>query len=170
MILALLKKIPWQLWVLTGVIFLGWLYGRYQYEQGEQKVQIAWNLSIERGKAILEDRKEQSGKVTVRVETKYIDRIKVVHEKGETIVKEIPKYIPVNLPDLPGGFRLLHDAAATSTLPREADLPGQPVAVTDVATTVTQNYTTCLKWHEELAGWEEWYQQQSLVWQSDQRK
>lgn len=170
-LISLAKKIPWQLWLLAGVILLFWLWGNFQYSQGAKKVQGDWNAAVERGKVIVKDLKEKASQINTVVETKVVTETKVIREKGDTIVKEIPIYIPADTVDLPGGFRLLHDAAARSELPdRTRLLEAAPVRVEDATTIITENYTQCLIWRTQVLGWQEWYQEQSLAWQTAQDK
>lgn len=169
--LSLIKKIPWQLWLLSGVMISFWLYGSWQFNRGQQENQNRWNIAIERGKVIVEALKKQTGKVNTVVETKYVDRVKVIREKAKIITKEIPIYIPVDSPDLPGGFRLLHDAATNSTVPDSSLIPdAAPVSVATATETIVTNYETCQIWRSQLIGWQEWYQEQALVWQTAQHK
>lgn len=170
-ILIFLKKIPYQLWLLIGALLSFWLYGRWQFEQGQQDVQERWNISIEEGKKLLKELEGKIGKVNTVIETKYVDRIKVVHEKAKTIIKEIPVYIPVDSPDLPSGFRVLHDAAAASEVPdRSRITTAATVPVATATETIVTNYETCHQWREQVLGWQEWYREQSLVWQTAQYK
>lgn len=164
------KKIPLQVWLLLGgvILFLGYSY--WLYNKGQQNIQDKWDAAIARGKPIVAQLKEDAKKVNVRVETVYVDRVKVIREKGDTIIKEVTKYIPASTPDLPGGFRLLHDAAATSRFPSETELPGAPVSVRDATETIALNYERCLIWQTELQGWDQWYQDQYQAWQEAQRK
>lgn len=169
--ITLIKKIPWQLWLLAGVLLSFWLYGKWQFEQGQQDVQDRWNISIEEGKKLLKELEGKTGKVNTVIETKYVDRIKVVHEKAKTIIKEIPVYIPVDSPDLPSGFRVLHDAAAASEVPdRSRITTAATVPVATATETIVTNYETCHQWREQVLGWQEWYREQSLVWQTAQYK
>ena len=169
--ITLIKKIPWQLWLRAGVLLSVWLYGRWQFEQGQQDVQDRWNISIEEGKKLLKELEGKTGKVNTVIETKYVDRIKVVHEKAKTIIKEIPVYIPVDSPDLPSGFRVLHDAAAASEVPdRSRITTAATVPVATATETIVTNYETCHQWREQVLGWQEWYREQSLVWQTAQYK
>lgn len=169
-LLSLIKKIPYQLWLLVGVLFSFWLYGAWQFDRGQRDIQKNWDASVIRGKAIVADLELRANTTTYVIEERIITETKVLREKADTIIKEIPIYIPNDSPDLPGGFRLLHDAAARSELPRQADLPGQPVSVADATRTITLNYATCLQWRKELDGWDRWHQEQSLVWQTVQHK
>ncbi len=54
----------------------------------------------------------QGSTVTV---TQYVDRVQTIRLKGDTIIKEIPRYVPIQADAscvVPRGFVRLHDAAA----------------------------------------------------------
>ncbi|MBN4688707.1 hypothetical protein, partial [Escherichia coli] len=63
-----------------------------------------------------------------RVVTRFVDRVRVVRERGATITKEIPVYVTARADarcDVPAGFVRVHDAAA-------ANLPlGEPAGDPD---------------------------------------
>lgn len=166
-ILSVLKKIPYQVYVLIGLLFLIWLYGHWQYRQGQAEVQDRWNAAIAKGREIIADLKAKQLTVNMQIDTVYQERTEFIYSKGETIVKEIPHYIPVGTPDLPSGFRVLHDAAVRSTVPTSAESIGAaPVRVADATETIVNNYTTCHVIQEEVVAWRKWYQEQSRIWQT----
>lgn len=81
--------------------------------------------------------------------TKYVDRVQTIRVKGDTIVKEIPRYVTVEADaacTVPGGFVRLHDAAAAGGVlgqdPGGADAAPSGVPLSAVADTVASNYTT----------------------------
>lgn len=161
----ILKKIPWQAWLLSGLAlsFYGW--GVLQHHRGAAEVQKQWDDSISRGKVIVDTLRAGQNKVTTVIETKYKDRVQVIHEKGKTITKLVPQFIPADSCDLPGGFRLLHDAAVSGTIPSAAEgVDAAPVPVTTAATTITENYTTCKAAISDLEGMREWAQQQRQLY------
>lgn len=94
--------------------------------------------------------------------TQYVDRevIKVVEKIAvvtETIIKEVPVYVPSDAPALPGGFRVLHDAAARGEIPDPVGIAdAAPASAQDVAATVAENYGTCRLYAARVKGWEEW--------------
>jgi hypothetical protein len=96
----------------------------------------------------------------VEVVTQYVDRVQVVHEQAKTIIKEIPVYVPSDpgACDLPGGFRLLHDAAATGNpLPGPAAIAdAAPASAQTVTSTVSENYEQCLAISEQLTALQAW--------------
>ena len=99
---------------------------------------------------------------TVKVVTQYVDRVRVVREKGETIIKEVPVYVPVQADaacSINRGFVRLHDAAATGELPepaRDADATAAGIALSAVAGTVAANYQSCHENAEQLRALQEW--------------
>lgn len=102
--------------------------------------------------------------VTVKVVTKYIDKIKVVHERGETITKEIPVFVPIDSPPISGGFRLWHDALVQGTVPDSTRIPdAAPVPTQDLAYTIKENYIGCQANAEQLISLQEWIREQQKV-------
>jgi hypothetical protein len=127
---------------------------------GENTIQTAWDNAVLAQSAAAKDVAiEQAGK-TVEVITQYVDRVHVVHEQAKTIIKEIPVYVPSDPAacDLPGGFRLLHDAAATGNpLPNPAAIAdAAPVSAQTVAGTVSENYESCRADAERLTALQAW--------------
>lgn len=101
------------------------------------------------------------GKVTERVVVEYRDRVKVVREKGEEVIREVERLVPVGSCDLPAGWRVLHDAAVTGSLPRPSlGANGAAVSAQDAALTVIANYTTCHENAERLTALQRWATQQ----------
>jgi hypothetical protein len=120
-----------------------------------------------------------SGVITEVTVKEYVDRVKVIREK---IYEQIPVYIPAGTPDLPPGFRVLHDAAATSlrgpvpdasagadgAAGRAGPAPGalvgvEPVPVRDAAGTVTRNYGACEETAARLKKLQDWVRKQYLA-------
>lgn len=159
-----LRGIPWQVWLV--ILFGLTVFAAYQYGErdGRAEIQSKWDAAVERGKAELAKRKEKQGAVTVRVETKYVNRVKVIREKGQTIVRQVPVYVPAGSCDLPGGFRVLHDAAAANTVPDPAGIPdAAAVPAADAAATVADNYLTCHETAARLTALQGWVRGQSEV-------
>lgn len=79
--------------------------------------------------------------------TQYVDRVREVRVKGDTIIQKVPVYVTAQADaacTVPVGFVRLHDAAATNTAPDDpSDSDAQPsgVALSAVAATVADNYT-----------------------------
>ena len=77
--------------------------------------------------AVIQKWKAKAETISSKTVTQYVDRIQVVHQKGESIITKVPVYVPRNVCVLPPGFRSVLDAAATGS-----DLP-DPAGVTDAS-------------------------------------
>lgn len=92
----------------------------------------------------------------------YVDRVQVVHERGATITKEIPVYVTAQADarcTVPVGFARVHDAAAANVLPGPAgasDAQPSGLALSAVAGTVVDNYTTCHAVAAQLTSLQDW--------------
>lgn len=164
-ILKMLRAVPWRAWIALGAFLTlalaFWLYGERKADQREAKVRAEWAESIARGKRRLDELKAKQSKVTVKVETRYLDRVKVIREKGQTIVRNVPVYVPAGSCELPGGFRVLHDAAAQGELPDPASVAdAAAVPAQDAAATVADNYATCHESAERLTSLQDWVRRQ----------
>jgi hypothetical protein len=128
------------------------------YLQGAAHVTKQWNAAKAATAAAVAKVETKQAEATTKVVTQYVDRVQVVREKGQTITKQVTKYVPLSAPALPYGFRLLHDAAATGVpLPDAAvSLDGPSVSAQDVAATVSDNYAVCHVEFEKLKSLQDW--------------
>lgn len=140
------------------------------YFAGRSHVQEAWDLQKAKDDKIIAELKANQGKETVRIVTQYVDRIKVVKEKGETIVQYVDKWITKENDAaciLPKSFVVLHDSAAKNTVPGAT---GDTDAATDsgiklstATKTITGNYGTCWEWKEQVIALQEWIKAQQTL-------
>lgn len=97
-----------------------------------------------------------------RIVTRYVDKVRVVHERGATLTKEIPVYVTAQADaacPVPVGFVRVHDAAAANELLGPAGIAdAQPsgLALSAVAGTVVDNYATCHAAIEQLKALQGW--------------
>ena len=166
--LALLPTWVWAvaaLAVVAGVLGYGHLREREGGNKGRQAVQAEWDAAVERGREEVDRLKAAAGRVTTVVETKYVDRIVTIREKGDAIVREVPVFVPAGSCDLPGGFRLLHDAAAAAgPVPEAAGIAdAAPVPAQAATATVAGNYATCHEDAARLTSLQEWALEQCLA-------
>lgn len=122
---ALMAGLPWRLIGLVAfavAVAAAVLYGAHRLkESGRAEVRAEWAASIERGKRELERRAAERAKITVKTETVYVDKIRVVREKGQTLIQRIPALVPADACLLPAGWRLSHDSAVAGTVPDTAN-------------------------------------------------
>jgi hypothetical protein len=135
----------WQRWAVYGALAamaLGVAAG-WGYHRG---IRNLWEYQAEQARAAIPVIVKQ-GAITERVVVEYRDR--VVKVKGETqfITKEIVRYVPASAdPVLPRGWVLLHDAAATRTIPAApegVDVAAPAVAASKAVEGVVENYGAC---------------------------
>lgn len=135
--------------------------GTYEHHKGAQSVQDKWDASVARGKTEVVRLKAEAGKITVKTEIKYVDRVQTIHEKGATIVKQVEVFVPqpsVSHPVvLDGGFRVFHDAAVENRIPDPSEIPNAtPVSPTEVASTIAGNYEKANVCYETVKAWQDW--------------
>ena len=136
----------------------GWL-------KGASHVQAQWDAAKAAQQQAQAQVQTRQAEATVQVITQYVDRIQVVREKGDTLIQEIPVYVPVQADaacTVHRGFVSLHDAAAAGELPepaRDADAPAEGLALSAVAATVVTNYQTCHENAEQLKALQDWIRQ-----------
>ncbi|BBE08552.1 Uncharacterized protein MCB1EB_0391 [Mycoavidus cysteinexigens] len=113
-------------------------------------------------------------KVVIQTEIQYRERIKIVKEKGDTIIKEVPIYVTqadnnhfgVNV-----GF-VRHYNAAFSGEPAgpTAGFDRRPasVSIAEIAETNTFNASVCWQWREQALGLKTFYRQLQQAQQAQQ--
>jgi hypothetical protein len=127
--------------------------------------EAAWQLKVAKTNAEIAELKAKSEKVSTKVVTKYIDRIQVVKEKGNEIVKYVNKESDAKC-ELPNSFVVLHDAAAKNELPdstRASNAGASEVKLSGATTTIIQNYGTCWEIREQLKSLQEWVTEQKKL-------
>ena len=156
-----MSVIPWPYrWLAVAalavaLIGLGWM-------KGAGHVQSQWDAAAQQQTLQVAAIRERQAQATVKVVTQYVDRVRVVREKGETIIKEVPVYVPVQADaacSINRGFVRLHDAAAAGELPepaRDADAAAAGIALSAVAGTVAAHYPACHENAEQLRALHAW--------------
>jgi hypothetical protein len=156
-----MSLIPWPYRLLAlaalavALIGFGWVKGAVQ-------VQTRWDAAVQQQTLQAAALRERQAQATVKVVTEYVDRVRVVREKGDTIFKEVPVYVPAQADaacTINRGFVRLHDAAAAGELPdpaRDADASAAGIALSAVAGTLAANYQTCHENAEQLRALQAW--------------
>jgi len=153
--------IPWPYRLLALAALAVALIG-FGWVKGAGHVQARWDATVQQQSLKTAAVRERQAQATVKVVTEYVDRVRIVRERGDTIIKEVPVYVPVQADaacTINRGFVRLHDAAAAGELPepaRDADAAAAGLALSAVATTVTANYQTCFENAEQLRALQAW--------------
>ena len=154
--MGLTALIPWPYRLLAVALLAVALMG-FGWVKGAGHVQAQWDAAEARQQAVVAGVKIRQAETTVTVVTKYVDRVQYVRTSAAAIEKEIPIYVPLDTPALPGGFRLLHDAAVRGEPADPArGLDAAPVAAQDLARTLAANYAACRETGEQLIALQEW--------------
>ncbi len=108
---------------------------------------------------------EAQAKVVIQTEIQYRERIKIVKEKGETLIKEMPIYVTQADTDRFGinvGFVHHYNAAFTGELAgvaTEFDRRPASISIAEIAETNAFNARVCWQWREQALGLKTFYQQ-----------
>lgn len=153
---ALAARLLWVLLLIAGIAFSGW-YIRHRIKTAEARAATA-EATITRLQGEL-----RQARMGERVVTHYVDRVRVVRERGATITREVPVYVTAKADaacPIPVGFVRVHDSAAQGLpLDRPAgnpDAPAPGLALSAVAATVVGNYTTCHETAQQLTALQDW--------------
>lgn len=128
------------------------------YFKGRADAGEACAVAAAKREAELVALKAKQAAVTTRLVTEYKDRVRVVKEKGDEIVKEVMVYVPV-ADVLPSGWRVFHDAAASGVMPESPEraiAAAAPVEAVAAASTVAENYQACRATREQLIALQKW--------------
>lgn len=109
--------------------------------------------------------KEVASKLQAR-----IDELEARGPKVVTVIKEVPKYVTVESDAqcvVPAGFVWLHDESIkddpfSGSPPGDVEAPSG-IALSEVARTVSENNAECAARGEVIRLWQEWYKENSLV-------
>lgn len=157
----LLSIVPAPYRVLAVALLAAALLG-FGWVKGATHVQSEWDAAISKQTLQGAVVKQRQAEATVKVITKYVDRVRVVREAGATIIKEVPVYVSPEVDAacvLSRGFVRLHDSAAAGDVPDPAggsDAAPSGVALSTVAGTVADNYQRCHENAEQLIALQAW--------------
>jgi len=142
------------------------------YMEGGIATQEKWEARVAEVKLEMAKKEVVSAEVTTKVVTKYINKVQIVKEKGNEIIKQVPVYITKDADakcDVPTGFVMLHDSASRNEVPdptRKVDGTTSEVKISGVAETVVDNYTTYHQVAEQLRSLQDWVREQQKIYGS----
>ena len=146
----------------VALLGFGWV-------KGAAHVQAQWDAAVQQQTLQVVALRQKQAEATVKVVTQYVDRVRIVREKGKTIIQEVPVYVPVQADAscaINRGFVRLHDAAAAGELPepaRAVDAAAAGIALSAVAGTVAANYQTCHENAEQLRALQTWVREMKVA-------
>jgi hypothetical protein len=154
-------RFPAELAGVVALVIAAYFYGGVSYRQQiaemKQQVKIA---------------EEKSQQVNTVIETKIIEKVKVV-KQNVYITREIVKEVAGRQLDaqcsLPQSTISLHDSASRNEVPqRAAATDGTPsgVEASRLLDRVIENYGACHENAEKLKAWQQWYSNQRKIYES----
>ncbi|MCX8566815.1 MAG: hypothetical protein ON057_001542 [Glomeribacter sp. 1016415] len=108
---------------------------------------------------------ETQAKVVIQTEIQFRERIKIVKEKGDTIIKEVPIYVTQADTDRFGvnvGFVRHYNAAFANEpagSPAEPDRKPTGISLAEIAEVNAYNANICWQWREQALGLRAFYRQ-----------
>jgi hypothetical protein len=153
-------RLPAELVGVVALVIAAYFYGgisyREQIAEMKQRVRIA---------------EEKSQQVNTVIETKIIEKVKVV-KQNVYITREIVRDTAGRQLDaqcsLPRSTVSLHDSASGNEVPsRAAAVDGTPsgVEASRFLDRVIENYGACHENAEKLRAWQQWYQEQKKIYE-----
>ena len=154
-------RLPAELVGVMALVVAAYFYGgisyREQIAEMKQRVKIA---------------EEKSQQVNTVIETKIIEKVKVV-KQNVYITREIVRDTAGRQLDaqcsLPRSTVSLHDSASGNEIPnRAASVDGTPsgIEASRLLDRVIENYGACHENAEKLKAWQEWYREQKTIFDS----
>jgi len=154
-------RLPAELVGVVALVIAAYFYGgisyREQIAEMKQRIRIA---------------EERSQQVNTVIETKIIEKVKVVKE-NVYITREIVRDTAGRQLDaqcsLPRSTVSLHDSASGNQVPqRAAATDGTPsgIEASRLLDRVVENYGACHENAEKLKAWQEWYREQKTIFDS----
>ena len=154
-------RLPAELVGVAALVIAAYFYGgisyREQIAEMKQRVRIA---------------EEKSQQVNTVIETKVIEKVKVV-KQNVYITREIVRDTAGQQLDaqcsLPRSTVSLHDSASLNQVPqRAAATDGAPsgIEASQLLDRVIENYGACHENAEKLKAWQEWYREQKTIFDS----
>ena len=154
-------RLPVELVGVVALVIAAYFYGGVSYR--EQIAEIKQQVKIA---------EERSQQVNTVIETKIIEKVKVVKE-NVYITREIVKEVAGKQLDaqcsLPQSTISLHDSASRNEVPqRAAATDGAPsgIEASRLLDRVIENYGACHENAEKLKAWQEWYLDQKKIFES----
>lgn len=143
--------------LLVAVLAIGsWEFSKYRaYKRGYAAATTAESLASAKTQI-------QQEKVTTRIITKYVPQVKIIREKGKTIIKKVPIYVtqkdnraaPVNI-----GFVSLWNAANKMQFPNSPSTDNEKpsrVVLAEVAAEHIREVTICTETEKQRDALKEW--------------
>lgn len=158
---------PILLYKIGGAVILVALFSWKVYSMGQASTQADWDAEKVVQLAAVAVAKDKSQAISAAVDIKHVKDVEKIRTVFKTIVKEVPVYVD-KIADsaciIPHGFVLVHDSAASGSVPAPpSGLDGTPsgVDLSTVAEVVAENYGTYQEIRQRLIDLQDWVAKQA---------
>jgi hypothetical protein len=141
------------------------------YFEGGYMTEIEWRARVEALEAKVKVAEEKSAEVNTVIEKQYVDRVKVIKETANANIQYVDRVVAKydNLCTVSNAAVLLHDSASRNEMARSSlglDEGTSSLKISDILSTVTDNYSTYYQVREQVIGWQQWYREQKKIFES----
>jgi hypothetical protein len=141
------------------------------YYEGGRGIQAAWEARVKDMEAKVQVAEAKSREVNTVIETRVVEKVKIVKEKtnaNKQIIKEVAGAQLDAKCELPESTVVLVNAASKNEVsggPSVSDGSSSGVKASDLLDTVVENYGRYNEIRERLVAWQEWYKQQKRIFE-----
>jgi hypothetical protein len=138
---------------------------------GGRTTQAAWEAKLKDMEAKVQVAEEKSKEVNTVIETRVVEKVKIVKEKtnaNKQIIKEVAGAQLDARCELPNSTVMLVNSASKNEVsgsPSVSDGASSGVKASDLLDTVVENYGKYNEIREKLVAWQEWYKQQKRIFE-----
>ena len=141
------------------------------YFEGGYMTEKEWRARVEALEAKVKVAEEKSSEVNTVIEKQYVDRVKVIKETANANIQYVDRVVAKydNLCTVSNAAVLLHDSASRNEVARSSlglDEGTSSLKISDILSTVTDNYSTYYQEREQVIGWQQWYREQKKIFES----
>ena len=141
------------------------------YFEGGYMTEMEWRARVEALEAKVKVAEEKSAEVNTVIEKQYVDRVKVIKETANANIQYVDRVVAKydNLCTVSNAAVLLHDSASRNEVARSSlglDEGTSSLKISDILSTVTDNYSTYYQVREQVIGWQQWYKEQKKIFES----
>jgi len=141
------------------------------YFEGGYMTEKEWRARVEALEAKVKVAEEKSAEVNTVIEKQYVDRVKVIKETANANIQYVDRVVAKydNLCTVSNAAVLLHDSASRNEVARSSlglDEGTSSLKISDILSTVTDNYSTYYQVREQVLGWQQWYKEQKKIFES----
>lgn len=140
------------------------------YFYGGYAVEMEWRDRAAKLQAEIDKKDAVSAQVTEKIVTQYVNKVKIIKEKGDVVIKEVPKYITEKSDSectIPNSYIVLHDSASKNEIPDPSrGIDGNPsgLKLSTTLETVVGNYILYYETAEQLKALQNWVREQEKIY------